>query len=816
MTTKLFLVALLSCAVCAGQSTINAPCISSQPSPTGAAEDTSAQSYQDVSADQEGTLSGFPPAVPKAQKGQIAAKSQGCPTIRAKADGDTDEDADEDARKSTKKFRAIFVRSDFERFVEDATGNRLSVYGRRLFNEVPSTFAPMDHIPVPSDYAVGPGDELLIRAWGKIDLNATVTVDRNGQISLPKVGTLTVAGLRYEQLDGYLRAAIGAIYKGFDLNVTMGHLRSIQIFVLGSSRQPGAFTVSSLSTLIDALFASGGPSATGTMRQIQLRRYGKQIAELDLYDVLRKGDKSNDLQLLPGDVIYIPTAGPQVAITGSVNEPGIFELKGETNIATALENAGGLTNLASIDRAILERIENRKLHRVEEFSLDATWMQRMLRDGDVLKISPVSPQFENAVMIRGNVAVPGRFPWHEGMRITDLIPNRQVLLTNEHWNQQNHLADERHTDLIPNRQEPQAKDHWNAQSHLTDEQHTDLLTDERHTDLLTEIAETNSEINWDYAAIERLDEHDLSTRLIAFNLANAIDNPASSDNQLLKVGDVITVFSRKDIPLPLEKHQTFIQLGGEVNAPGVYRVNPGETLRGVVERAGGLTSHSYLFASQLTRASAKLIQQETLNMEISRIAREQTAHYANKSSASVYDPAGGANEMASEDAAKQDMKDSFLAKVSDVHATGRVVLGIKLDAKTVQDIPDFPLEDGDSFFVPPRLGTISVFGEVYNANTLRYQTKKSLREYLNDAGGPTRIADVKRIFLIRADGTVVSRQTSDSHWSGNFGNIALMPGDAIIVPPKLKAPGGLLQSLPVITQIVSQTATAGAMLGLVM
>lgn len=163
---------------------------------------------------------------------------------------------------STRVIGPITTRSEFEMFAEDAAGRRLHVYGRQLFDEAPTTFAPMDHIPVPADYVLGPGDQLLIRVWGKIDLDGGMTVDRDGQIFIPKVGSLRVAGLRYEQLESYLRAAIGNLYKGFELSVTMGKLRSIQIFVLGSARQPGAYTVSSLSTLVNALFASGGPSAT--------------------------------------------------------------------------------------------------------------------------------------------------------------------------------------------------------------------------------------------------------------------------------------------------------------------------------------------------------------------------------------------------------------------------------------------------------------------------------------------------------------------------------------------------------------------------
>jgi protein involved in polysaccharide export with SLBB domain len=635
----------------------------------------------------------------------------------------------------------------------------------------------MDHIPVPANYVIGPGDELLIRIWGKVDLDTSLTVDRNGQISIPKVGTFDVAGLHYEQLDGYLRTAVGTIYKDFELNVTLGRLRSIQIYILGSSRQPGVYTVSSLSTLIDALFASGGPSATGSMRRIELRRGDRQLTEIDLYDVLRRGDKSHDVQLLPGDVVYIPPVGPQVAIIGNVKEPGIYELKGDTtNISAALEEAGGLTTMASAQRVILEQIENHQWRHVDEFALDAPGLQRVLRDGDLLQFFPISQEFGNSVMLRGNVKFPGRFPWHEGMRVSDVIPSREALITGEHWDLENHLADV------------------------------------RHTDIMADIAQTNAEINWDYAVIERLDEQDLSTRLIPFNLGKAVDNPASSDNQLLKVGDVISVFSRNDLPLPQDKHSTFIQIGGEVNAPGVYRVNGGETLREVVARAGGLTQNSYLFASQLTRISTRLIEQAQLKLSLDQLQRQLMSSYANgqtpgSAQAANVNPANQQVQLA--------MQQNLINQLSLEPPTGRVVLGIRSDAKSVADIPAIPLEDGDIYYIPPMLSTIQVVGEVYNQNALRYQVKKRLGGYLNDSGGATRQADVKRIFLIRADGTVVSSQSHKSYWSGNFENMILMPGDTIIVPPKVRVPGGLLDVLPAITQIISQTAVTGAVLSLI-
>jgi protein involved in polysaccharide export with SLBB domain len=664
---------------------------------------------------------------------------------------------------------AITTRSEFEMFAEDAAGRTLHVYGRQLFDEVPTTFAPMDRVPVPADYVLGPGDQLLIRVWGKIDLESSVTVDRNGQIFLPKVGTLSVAGLHYEQLESYLRAAIGNLYKGFELNVTMGQLRSIQIFVLGSARQPGAYTVSSLSTLVNALFASGGPSATGSMRHTQLRRGNRILVDFDIYDLLRRGDKAHDVQLLPGDVIYIPPAGPQVAIMGSVNEPGIYELKGETTIAAALSDAGGLTNLAEADRVLLEKIENHRRRGVEDFPLDASGLQRVLKDGDLLRIFPISPQFENAVTLRGNVAQPGRFPWHEGMRVSDLIPSRNFLITREYWNQQNRLAGM------------------------------------AHVDMMTDLAENSAEINWDHASIERLDEQDLSTRLISFNLGNAIGNPASADNQPLKPGDVITIFSRSDLPLAVDKHATFVRVSGEVNAPGVYRVEPGDTLRDAVERAGGLTPHSYLYASQLTRVSTRQAEEEELRVSQAQMQKELTSRYAAAPSAGSTNAADQQTQLSTQQA--------VIAQLAAVKPTGRIVLNMKPSASTVADIPNFPLEDGDSFYIPPRLSTVQVAGAVYNENAFRFQPRKHLSAYLNDAGGPTRQGDTRRIFLVRADGTIISRQSHGQFWHTDFESTVLLPGDTIIVPTKLKSPSNFMQQLPFWTQMISQTALTGAVIG---
>jgi polysaccharide biosynthesis/export protein len=755
----------------------------------------------------------------------------------------------------------LTTKSDFERFAEDGTGHQLPVYGRRLFDEVPTTFAPVERVPVPADYVLGPGDELLIRAWGKIDLDSRVTVDRNGQVYLPRIGTLNVAGLRYEQVEGYLHAAVSALFKDFELNVALGQLRSIQIFVLGSARQPGAYTVGSLSTLVNALFASGGPSATGSMRHIQVRRGNQLLAEFDLYDLVQKGDKSHDVPLLPGDVIYIPPIGAQIAISGNVNEPGIYELKAQTTVAAALEGAGGLTSLAGAERVLLERIDDHSTRRVEEFPLDTSGFARLLQDGDVLRIYPLSPKFENAVTLRGNVAQPGRYVWKEGMRVSDLIPSRDFLITRDFWNRQNqpaprdtnhpfgtepaHQFGNRRSDEFGNRRTEQAgnqpldrsherTDHpddqsvgqfedqstdqsGNQRTNQLEDQPTDYSGDQRNdmsatsdrsgssrTTMIATVGQNNAEINWEYAVIERLDEHDLSTRLIPFRLVNAIDNRESPDNQLLRAGDVVTIFSRADLDLPIEKHASFVRVGGEVNAPGVYRVNPGETLRDLVEAAGGLTQHSYLYASILTRVSTRHAQEEELRQATEQMQRELFARYANAT------PTTG--QTGADQQAQLTFQQSALTRLSSIKPTGRVVLEMKSDAATATDIPDFSLEDGDTFYVPPRLSTVQVAGSVYNANAFRHQPEKRLVAYLNDAGGATREADEKRIFVIHADGTVVSRQSRNSH--GRFDKLELLPGDAIVVPEKLKLSSKMSDLLQA-TQFMSQTALTAAALSVV-
>ena len=225
--------------------------------------------------------------------------------------------------------------------------------------------------------------------------------------------------------------------------MNLGQLHPIRIFVTGQARYPGSYTVSSLSTLVSAMFATGGPAPQGSMRHILLRRNGATVADFDLYDLLVNGDKSHDVPLLPGDVIYFPPVGPQVAVYGSVLSPAIFELKDEKETSTlgdVLADAGGLSSTASLSRASLERIDGEQHQRADRCRPERAGQSTPMRDGDIVRVLPISPSFDQTVTLRGNVADPGRFAWHPGMKLSELLPNSEALVTRDYWQKRNQLG----------------------------------------------------------------------------------------------------------------------------------------------------------------------------------------------------------------------------------------------------------------------------------------------------------------------------------------------------------------------------------------
>jgi len=332
--------------------------------------------------------------------------------------------------------------NQFRSFVQETTGQTLPLYGYNLFGN--NSFPAVGDVPVPANYMIGPGDEINLRIWGTIDLALNLTVDRHGQITVPRAGPLTVAGIRSDQLEARLKNHIARVFKNFELNATLGRLRSIQVFVVGQARKPGVFTVSSMSTLISALFVSGGPAATGSMRQIRLVRGGKTESTLDLYKFIHSGDTSADVRLLPGDVIVIPPAGPRVALLGALDNPAIYELtQKEEPLSAVLAFSGGLQILTTPNKALIERINlvpGQASRLVEDRPLNAVGLASSVRDGDVITLFKISPEFGNAVTLRGNVAAPLRYSYRPGMRVSDLIPDVSALIQADYYNRKNILV----------------------------------------------------------------------------------------------------------------------------------------------------------------------------------------------------------------------------------------------------------------------------------------------------------------------------------------------------------------------------------------
>jgi protein involved in polysaccharide export with SLBB domain len=487
--------------------------------------------------------------------------------------------------------------NEFQRFVAASVGKVLPIFGASLFEKIPSTFAPVGRVPVTAGYVVGPGDQILLRVWGQVNLNQELTVDRGGAVYIPQVGSITVSGLPFEKLSGFLRTQLERVFRNFDLSVNLGQLRSIQIFVVGKVRRPGAYTVSSLSTLVDALFSSGGPSAEGSMRRIQLRRASRLVSEFDLYDLLLKGDKSGDAALLDGDVIYVASAGPQAAVAGSVKNPAIYEMKAERTLGALLELSGGLTQVADGRRATLERVLNHDARQMLDLALDAAGLAIPLEDGDVLQILPVPLRFTNAVTLRGNVANPGRFPWHAGMRLRDIIPDRESLVTRSYWRNQNLLGFAPEIASAEMILDPAAK------LALMNAGKSDAPKLALKPAVKLESADPP--INWAYAVVERRNPRDLSAQLLPFSPARLLLENNLDENLELRPGDVVTIFSQTDIRVPQSQQVRFVRLEGELRAAGIYTAKDGETLKQLIDRAGGLTPEAYLYGAQFTRESTR-------------------------------------------------------------------------------------------------------------------------------------------------------------------------------------------------------------------
>lgn len=693
--------------------------------------------------------------------------------------------------------------TQFQRFVRESTGQNLRLHGFELFDtaRLPSVV----DVPAPGNYVVGPGDELDIKIWGAADLNLRVAVDRNGQITLPKMGPLTVAGVKVEDLDRTLRQHVGRVLSNFEVSATLGRVRTVQVFVVGQARKPGAYLVSSLSTLIGALFDSGGPASTGSLRQIQVVRANRTVSTLDLYRFMHEGNTQADIRLQAGDVIVIPPAGPRVALTGALDKPGIYELAPGETLEQVLRFSGGTPRLSSPHKVLLERLnlaQRNAPRTVEERALDAPGLATRLADGDLVTLLPMTPAFSNAVTLRGNVAQPLRHAYKPGMRVSDLIPEPAALIDRGYWLGQNRLvqfstktsteAAERERDRERDRaagagnagtaegplgRTPGQSDR--ASTGVADS--AQAITEARKVsrdEFLNQVKTALVEINWEYAAIERLDMRELRTVLIPFNLRQAVVARDPAQNLELQPGDVVTIFGVDTLETPTQTRSKYVRVAGEVRAPGIYAITPGDTLESVVRRAGGLTGDAYLYGSVFTRESTRTQQQDNLDRTIRRIQSEAAS---NAQALAQSRAAEGADRAALVEAQRRSQA-ALVERLQSLKASGRVALDIDPQSPA---LPPLTLEDGDSLLVPVRPSFVSVFGAVLAESSFVHRSGMTVADALTRAGA-TRDADLGNVLVIRADGSVQGNSSGAGSWiSSGVSGSRLQPGDSVFVPELL-------------------------------
>lgn len=668
--------------------------------------------------------------------------------------------------------------SEFQNFAMGILGERLTVFGSDLFENAPSTFAPVDRIPVPANYVVGPGDEIQIRSWGQVNLDTTLTVDRTGTLFVPQLGEVRVAGLEARNLQPFLQAQMSRLFRNFELAVSLGHLRSIQIYVVGAARRPGSYTVSSLSTLVSAIFASGGPSTSGSMRGIELRREGKTVVAFDLYDLLVRGDKSADQQLLPGDVIHFQSVGSQVAIGGSIRRKGVFELHGETHLSDLVKLAGGASPVADLSRVEIERITSDGQRAVGRHSLRAPGEDPTLQSGDLVRLVPVSPRVRDSVSLRGNVAMPGKFPFFSGMRLRDLIPHKEALITREYWQHRNQRSFMASESLAPE---------------------TEPGTEPAHRPV--ELKQSIPDINWSYAIIERKDPSTLAQRLIPFHPGKLLLNGDESQNLLLEPDDVVTIFSQADFNVPIADQTRSVEIDGEVKMAGRYTLNPGDTLGDLIQRAGGLTGEAYPEAIFVTRESVRKAQAERLDSFLQKLNADLEHAGQDMMNASL------APSDLQDAAMRQSQQRKIVENLRSVRASGRLVLPMRSEGGDLARYSEVALENDDRIHIPFRPGVVHVLGEVTNASSFVQNSSMRVRDYIALAGGFSRYADSGKAFLILCDGTVQARKNRPD--GKKFEELTLHPGDAIVVPPKLSK-STLIRGLRDWSQVFSQFALGAA------
>ena len=703
--------------------------------------------------------------------------------------------------------------------LEKLDADALRPFGYDLFAGVPSTFAPVTDIPVPSEYVIGPGDRIEVQLIGNSRGRYSLTVNRDGRIMFPELGPVAVTGMRFEELKARIEQRVSEQMIGTQAVVTMGDLRSIRVFVLGEAERPGSYTVSGLATITNALFASGGVKTIGSLRNIQLKRNGALITRLDLYDLLLNGDTSNDVRLLPGDVIFIPPVGTTVGVTGEIRRPAIYELKGDATAADLLHLGGGLTPEADAKLAKLHRIDERRDRVVVDVDLSSPQARSTrLRAGDVLRIPAARPTYANAVQLKGHVHRPSAFQYRSGMRLADVLPSIDELKPNADLHyvliRREQPGSRRISALSADLEQAWVSPATDANPLLSPRDQVVVFDLEAGRDqYLAPIVEelklqaissepsrlvrvsgqvraegeyplepgmTVSDLvraggglaeqafggEAELARYQVRDGRTRRTEVLKIDLARALAGDSAAD---LLLGPFDTLVVKQ---ISEWSAQDVVRLEGEVRFPGEYPIARGETLRSLIARAGGLTSLGYPRGSVFTREYLKDRERQQIQVLTDRMRQDLGTLALQASQAG-----GAAGSQASETLA---VGQSLLRDLQSAEPIGRLVINLeRVMAAEPGSADDVVLRGGDRLRVPKRPQEVTIIGEVQNATSHLFDPSLTRDDYLRMSGGTTKKADERRIYIVRANGSVEAG--TGSRWFRN-GAGAIQPGDTIVVP----------------------------------
>jgi polysaccharide biosynthesis/export protein len=721
-------------------------------------------------------------------------------------------------------FADYFVKLTLLRL--QATGaEALKPFGYDLFEGAPSTFAPVSDIQVPMDYVVGPGDTLDIQLYGNEPASYKLTVQRDGVINFPKLGPLLVSGMSFDAARQLIETHVTKELIGSRVSVTMGDLRSIRVFVLGEANKPGSYTVSGLSTMTNALFVSGGVKKIGSLRNIQLKRNGQLITTLDLYDLLLHGDTSHDRQLMPGDVIFIPPIGNTVSVDGAVQRPAIYELKTEKTAAQAVALAGGLKPDADATTGQLERILPSKLREMSNVNLTTTAGSDVaLNNGDKLKIPSIRPTLENSVELSGYVFRPGAFAYHPGLRLSDVIESFDELRPEADLHYimiRREIPPEEKIEVISadlkralaargSAADPELRPRdkiivFNLsasrdrilQPILRDlelqatpdspEQVVSVdgrvkapgkypLEPNMHvSDLIRAGGSLEDAAYRGQAEITRyavVDGDIRQTELIPVNLAGIWRGTPGAD-VMLQPYDVLVIK-----PVPMWMEPGVIQVAGEVRFPGKFPIHQGETLYSVLQRAGGFTSGAFPEGAVFIREELKKREKDQLELLANRLQSDLAALSLEAVASGSLSANGGGAASAGQALV---VGQQLLGQLRDTKPVGRLVVDLEGIAKGRPGGPqDVIVKDGDKLIVPKQSQEVTILGEVQSPTSHVFEAGLTRDEYIAKSGGTTQKADRKRIYVVRANGDVVSGGRSG--WFRRSHSIQMRPGDTIVVP----------------------------------